>query len=64
MHSYNNNIEIIAINYGGELNSNPNLKFINLLVNYDLEFTESKKLFTESLYKYVSEMEKNNEYII
>jgi hypothetical protein len=68
LHSYNNNIKLIAVNYCVELNSNPNpnpipnpnLKFINLPVNYDLQFAESKIIFTESLYKYISEIRDNN----
>lgn len=56
LYSYNKNIKFIAINFGDEIYNEPNLHFINLPVNYDLPFTESKNKFTECLYKCIGEL--------
>jgi hypothetical protein len=52
LYSYNKNVKFIAINYGSEIiNTNgSNLSVINLPVNYNLPFSESKAKFTETLY--------------
>lgn len=51
--SYNNNIKFIAINFGDELYNSLNLQFINLPINYNLSFIESKEKFTNDLYEYI-----------
>lgn len=56
LYSYNNNIKIIAINFGNELYVNPNILLINLPVNYNLPFSESKIQFTECLYEFVNKI--------
>jgi len=52
LHKHNNNIKFIAVNYGEELYNINNLQFINLPVNYDLPFVESKQDFTKKLYDF------------
>jgi len=53
LQSYNKNIKFIAVNYGEEIYNSTNLEFINLPVNYNLNFTESKQLFSKSLNEFV-----------
>lgn len=51
--TYNENIQFIAINFGEEIYNKPDLKFINLQVDYDLPFTDSKEKFTKNLYEFI-----------
>ena len=51
--SYNNNIQFIAVNFGEDLYNIQDLQFVNLPVNYNLSFIESKQYFTEQLYNFV-----------
>ena len=53
LQSHNINIRFIAVNYGEELHNTPNLEFVNLPLNYDLEFKESKFEFSKILNDYV-----------
>lgn len=53
LYSKNANIKYIAVNFGENLYDINNLIFINLPVNYDIEFNDSKKEFTKELYDYV-----------
>jgi hypothetical protein len=54
LYSINNNIKFIAINYNNEDSRHNNLQFVNLNVNRDIPIEESKKIFTETLYAFVS----------
>ena len=49
------NIKFIAINFGEELLNIPNLHFVNLSINYDLPFVESKEEFTKHLYEFINQ---------
>ena len=49
----NNNIKFIAVNFGEDLYNLNNLRFINLHVNFDLSFVESKKAFTNELNNFI-----------
>lgn len=53
LYKFNNNIKIISINFGITDQANKNIHFVNLPVNYDLPFAESKEIFTNSLYNYM-----------
>lgn len=46
-------IKFIAVNYGEDLYNINNLQFVNLPINFDLPFVESKKLFIEQLNHFV-----------
>lgn len=53
--SYNNNTILVAVNFGVNLYDIPDLQFINLKVDFDLPFNESKEKFTKSLYEFTKE---------
>jgi hypothetical protein len=54
--SFNNNIKFIAINYETTSHNRTNLHFVNLHVDNNIPFSESKQQFTSCLYKYVSSL--------
>ena len=54
LQTHNPTINFIAINFGEELYNIPNLNFVNLNVNYNLSFIESKQDFTKELYEYIN----------
>ena len=54
LYSINKNIKLIAINYCNENLKENNIEFINLEINKNLEFVESKELFVKKLYEYIS----------
>jgi hypothetical protein len=51
--SHNNDIQFIVVNFGEDLYNLKNLQFVNLPVNYNLSFTESKQEFTEQLHLFI-----------
>ena len=51
--SYNNNIKLIAVNFGEDIYNSNGLQFINLSVNFKLDFFESKQEFTKKLNNFV-----------
>ena len=51
--AHNNNIKFIAVNFGEDMYNIPNLKFVNIPINYDLNFIESKQDFTKKLYDFI-----------
>lgn len=48
----NNTVKYIAVNFGKDIYTIPNLQFINLPVNLQTTFTESKTEFTQQLYQF------------
>lgn len=50
--SHNNNIKFIAVNFGEDLYNIQDLQFVNLPVNLNLSFVESKQEFTKKLYDF------------
>lgn len=54
LNQFNNNIHFKAVNFGEKLYEIPYLTFINLPVNYELSFIESKQAFTNELYNFVN----------
>jgi len=52
--SINNNITFIAVNYNDKNYKYNTLEFVNLPVNRNISFMESKNLFTKNLYEYVN----------
>jgi hypothetical protein len=50
--SHNNNIKFIAVNFGEDLYNIQDLQFVNLPVNLNLAFVESKQEFTKKLYDF------------
>lgn len=52
LNKYNKNIKFIAVNFAKEPYTLGNLIFINLPVNFDLNFFESKAEFTKNLYEF------------
>jgi len=51
--SHNNNIQFIAVNFGEDLYNTKDLQFINLPVNYNLSFIESKEEFSKQLHYFI-----------
>ncbi len=54
LYSINNNIKFIAINYSDENSMYNTLQFVNLPVNIEIPFSESKDQFSRSLFAYMS----------
>lgn len=50
--SHNNNIKFIAVNFGEDLYNIQDLQFVNLPVNLNLSFEESKQEFSKNLYNF------------
>jgi len=53
LQTFNSTIKFISINFGEKINDIHNLQFVNLPVNYDIPFIESKEEFTKNLYEYI-----------
>lgn len=50
--SHNNNVRFIAVNFGEDLYNIQDLQFVNLPVNLNLSFVESKQEFTKKLHDF------------
>jgi hypothetical protein len=50
--SHNKNIKFIAVNFGENLYNIQDLQFVNLPINLNLSFEESKQEFTKNLYDF------------
>ena len=50
--SHNDNIQFIAVNFGEDLYNIQDLQFVNLPVNLNLSFVESKQEFTKKFYDF------------
>jgi hypothetical protein len=54
--SHKKNVMFIVVNFGEDLYDILELKFVNLPVNYNVSFVDSKQFFTKELYDFVTSL--------